>query len=55
MVVAGGLAYYLKIIRGRKSSPMLDDDWDYEDDEEDSYLEDGEIGEIYEDEGGDRE
>jgi len=56
MVVAGGAAYYFKIVRGRKSSPMLDDDWDYEDDEEeDNYLEDGEIGEIYEDEGGDRE
>ena len=56
MVVAGGIAYYFKIVRGRKSSPMLDDDWDYEDDEEeDSYLGDGEIGEVYEDEGGDRE
>jgi hypothetical protein len=56
MVVAGGVAYYFKIVRGRKSSPMFDDDWDYEDEEdEDNYLEDGEISEIYEDEGGDRE
>ena len=56
MVVAGGAAYYFKVVRGRKSSPMFDDDWDYEDEEdEDNYLEDGEISEIYEDEGGDRE
>ena len=52
VAAVGGVAYYFKIVKGKKSSAMSDDDWEDEDaylDGGDDYLGDGA------DEGGDEE
>jgi len=44
IAAVGGSAYYFKIIKGKKSSNMQDDDWDYEDDEDD-YIDSDDMDE----------